>query len=115
MKVARQGRVGRIGGLVVIAGTLLLLTASANASTGSAGPGMAITVQNALTSTLLGVGARHADVVIPKKADLRSPFKPPEWAPPAWGPPPWANGKALGLQKDPPWAKAVAKAAKAKR
>jgi hypothetical protein len=114
MKVAREGRVGRIGGLVVVAGALLLLTASANASTGGAGPGMAITVQNALTSTLLGVGARHTDVSIPKKAVCRSPFKPPEDRDPPKGPPTWANGKAKGLQQDPPWTKGVAKAAKAK-
>jgi hypothetical protein len=109
MKVAQQGRVGRLGGLIVIAGTLLLLTASAKASTGGAGTGMAITVQNALTSTLFGVGARHGDVYIPQKAVCRSPFKPPEdWNPPK-GPPLWANGKALGLQKDPPWARGKAK------
>ncbi len=114
MKVAQQGRVGRVGGLFVVAGTLLLLTASANASTGGAGPGMAITGQNALTSTLLGVGARQADVSIPKKGVCRSPFKPPEDFVPPKGPPPWANGKALGLQKNSPWAKAVAKVARAK-
>jgi hypothetical protein len=108
-----------MGGLVVITGTLLLLTASANASTGGAGTGMAITVQNALASTLLGAGPWYQGVDIPKKAVSRSPFKPPEDLvppkPPSWGPPPWANGKAKGVQKDPPWAKAKAKVAKAKK
>jgi hypothetical protein len=119
MKVTQQGRINRIGGLAIIAGALLLLSTSAQASTpGSAGTGMAITVQNALASTFLGVSGRHWDVDIPKKVVCRSPFKPPDdWDPPkrpAWGPPPWANGKALGVQKDPPWAKGLAKAAKAR-
>jgi hypothetical protein len=119
MKVTQQGRRSTIGALAVVVGALLLLTASAHASTagGGAGTGMAITVQNALASTLLGVGARLWDVDIPEKAVCRSPFKPPDPVPPkpSWGPPPWAKGKALGLQKDPPWAKAKVKVAKAKR
>ncbi len=119
MRVAQPGRINRMGGLVVLAGALLLLAASANASTAGAGTGMAITVQTALTPTLLGAGARHWDVDIPKKAVCRSPFKPPDdLVPPkrpAWGPPPWANGKALGVQKDPPWAGGKAKAAKARK
>jgi hypothetical protein len=123
MKVAQRGRVSRIGGLVVITGTLLLLTASANASTGGTGTGMAITVQNALASTLLGAGPWYQGVDIPKKAVSRSPFKPPDDLVKPKGPPAWANGKALGLQKkaapglqkDPPWAKAKVKVAKAKK
>jgi hypothetical protein len=121
MKVAQRGKVSRIGGLVVIAGTLLLLTASANASTG--GTGMAITVQNALASTLLGAGPWYQGVDIPKKAVCRSPFKPPDDLVKPKGPPAWANGKALGLlkktvpglQKDPPWATVKGKVAKAKK
>jgi hypothetical protein len=119
MKIAQQGRISRVGGLAVVVGALLVLTVSAQASTpGNAGTSTAITVQNTLASTFLGVSARHWDVDIPKKAVCRSPFQPPDdpgpLKRPAWGPPPWANGKALGVLKDPPWAKSQAKAAKAR-
>jgi hypothetical protein len=116
MKTRHQERTNRAGGLALLAGTVLLLAASAQASTagGAAGTGLAIAVQNALTPTLLGAG--HRDVSIPKKAVVRSPFKPPDetsFRPPAWGPPAWANGKPKAvILTDAPWKNAL-KAAKA--
>ena len=120
MKTGHQGRTNRVGGLVLLVGTALLLTASAQASTGAgATTGLAITVQNALAPTLLAAG--HRDVDIPKRAIIRSPYQPPDevsFKPPAWGPPPWANGKPkAAIQTDSPWKNAakVAKAVKARR
>jgi hypothetical protein len=112
MKVAQQGRINGVGGLVLMAGTLLVLLSSADASAAGsgAGGGMAITIPNALASTLLGASPYRSDVDIPKKGVCRSPFKPPEenWQkPPSWGPPPWANARVNRTQGEPPWKKSV--------
>jgi hypothetical protein len=89
---------------MLVTGMLLLaLPAGATNAGNAVGVGATLAVQNALTSVMVSAGPAHQEVSIPKRLACRSPFKPPEWAPK--GPPAWANGKAYGLQADPPWKK----------
>lgn len=103
MKLAHRKRANRSGVLILVAGMLLVLAFPAGATNAgnAVGVGTMVAAQKALTSVMMG--AAHREVAIPKKVECRSPYKPPEWAP--QGPPPWANGKALGLQAQPPWKK----------
>jgi len=77
-------RLSVAGALTVLA---LLATVSDAAVVGSTGAATAMTLQQAVSPLLNGVGPVPRVVVVPAKPAPRSPFQPPSWIPTVPTPP----------------------------